>query len=56
MLKRLVAITPLLGAILFPIVVPIIILQQGISFGLATTLTLTTLWFIFMLRTSEMPH
>ena len=41
---------------LFPIVVPIVINRFGISSGVLTALLLSGLWFIAMLKTSEMPH
>ena len=41
---------------LFPIVVPIVINRFGISSGVLTALLLSSLWFIAMLKTSEMPH
>ena len=55
--KRLVvAITPLLGAILFPVVVPLAINSLGIEVGVSITLVFSIVWFVAMLRTSEMPH
>ncbi len=51
-----VAVTPLAGAIIFPLVVPISISQLGISSGVIIALLVSTLWFVSMLRTSEMPH
>ena len=56
MARWFVAITPLAGAILFPLVVPITISRLGISYGVIAALVLSTLWFVAMLRTSEMPH
>ena len=56
MLRLLVAITPLVGAIAFPIVVPLTIARQGIGTGVGVALALCTIWFVAMLRTSEMPH
>ncbi|MAX88257.1 MAG: hypothetical protein CMO00_01315 [Synechococcus sp. SAT82] len=55
-LRFFVAITPLAGAMMFPIVVPIVINRFGISSGVLTALLLSGLWFIAMLKTSEMPH
>ena len=55
-LRFFVAITPLAGAMLFPIIVPIVINRFGISSGVLTALLLSGLWFIAMLKTSEMPH
>ena len=56
MLRQLVAFTPLAGALLFPLIVPIVIVRIGLASGLLTALVLSTLWFVAMLRTSEMPH
>ena len=56
MLRKFVAFTPLAGALLFPLIVPIVISRIGLASGLLTALALTTLWFVTMLRTSEMPH
>ncbi len=56
MLRWIVAITPIAGAILLPLLVPITIAKAGLAPGLILTLLLSTLWFIAMLRTSEMPH
>jgi len=56
MLRWFVAVTPLAGAILFPLIVPIVISWFGIATGVLTALLLSTFWFVVMLRTSEMPH
>ena len=56
MKKQFVAVTPLLGAITFPLVVPITISKFGVNFGIISALLISSLWFIAMLRTSEMPH
>ncbi len=56
MARWFVALTPVAGAILFPLVVPITISRFGISSGVIIALLLSTLWFVIMLRTSEMPH
>ncbi|AAP99135.1 MULTISPECIES: membrane protein [Prochlorococcus] len=56
MARWLVAITPIAGAILFPLIVPITISRLGISYGVVVALVLSSLWFVAMLRTSEMPH
>lgn len=56
MLRKIVAITPLLGAITFPLVVPITISKFGINYGIFVALLISSVWFIAMLRTSEMPH
>ena len=56
MLKKFVAFTPLLGALSFPLIVPITISKLGINYGILSALVVSSLWFIAMLRTSEMPH
>ncbi len=56
MLKKIVALTPLLGALTFPLIVPITISKFGVNYGIFSALLISSLWFIAMLRTSEMPH
>ena len=51
-----VAITPLAGAMAFPLVVPLVMARVGIGAGVAVALVLSALWFAAMLKTSEMPH
>ena len=56
MLRLLVAVTPVAGAILLPLIIPITIAKLGIGQGVFFALILSSLWFVAMLRTSEMPH
>ncbi len=56
MRKNFIAITPMLGAVTFPLVVPLTISKYGVSAGILLALIISSLWFIAMLRTSEMPH
>ena len=56
MLKKIVAFTPLFGALSFPLIVPIAISKFGVNYGILSALVTSSLWFIAMLRTSEMPH
>ena len=56
MLKKFVAFTPLFGALTFPLIVPITISKLGINYGILSAIVISSLWFIAMLRTSEMPH
>ena len=56
MKKNFIAFTPLIGAFAFPLLVPLIISKFGINYGIITALFISSLWFIAMLRTSEMPH
>ncbi len=55
-LRWFVAFTPIAGAVLLPLLVPITIAKFGLGPGVLTALILSSLWFIAMLRTSEMPH
>ena len=56
MKKNFIAFTPLMGALTFPLLVPITIAKFGINYGIIAALFISSLWFIAMLRTSEMPH
>ena len=56
MLRSVVAFTPLFGAILLPLLIPFTIAKAGLGPGVLLVLVLSTLWFVAMLRTSEMPH
>ena len=56
MARLIVAFTPLVGAIAFPLLIPTTIQHFGLGPGVLIALILSTLWFIAMLRTSEMPH
>ena len=56
MLKKIVAFTPLFGALTFPLIVPITISKFGVNYGIISALLMSSLWFIAMIRTSEMPH
>jgi hypothetical protein len=55
-LKLMVAVTPMLGAVIFPIVVPLLMVRVSISAGVIAAVLIGTLWFVAMLRTSEMPE
>ncbi len=56
MLRLVVLITPIVGVIIFPLIVPYIMAKLGIAAGILIALSSITLWFIAMLKTSEMPH
>ncbi len=56
MKKFFIAFTPFIGALTFPLVVPVTISKFGISYGILVALCISSVWFIAMLRTSEMPH
>ena len=55
-LRWFVAITPLAGAMVFPVAVPLVMARVSIAAGVALALVLSSLWFVAMLKTSEMPH
>ena len=50
------AVTPVAGAVAFPVLVPLTMARMGIGAGVVVALVLSSLWFVGMLRTSEMPH
>ena len=54
-LKALVAATPAAGSLLFPLVVAVLMVRVSITAGVLAAVALGSLWFVAMLRTSEMP-
>jgi MFS superfamily sulfate permease-like transporter len=54
-LKTVVALTPLAGALLVPVVVPLLMVRVSIAAGVLAAVLLSCLWFTAMLRTSELP-
>ncbi|MCS5694038.1 hypothetical protein NZK33_18940 [Cyanobium sp. FGCU-6] len=54
-LRLFVAATPVAGSLLFPLVVPLLMVRVGIGAGVLAAVVIGTLWFAAMLRTSEMP-
>ena len=55
-LKRtVVAFTPLLGALAFPLVVPLLMSRVSIQASILAAVVVATAWFVLMLRTAEMP-
>ncbi|MBJ7491446.1 MAG: hypothetical protein RLZZ374_616 [Cyanobacteriota bacterium] len=55
-LKPIVALTPMVGAVVLPLLVPILMVRVSIGAGVAAAVVVSSIWFILMLRTSEMPH
>ena len=55
-LRLVVAVTPVAGAVAFPVLVPLTMARVGIGAGVVVALVLSSLWFVGMIRTSEMPH
>jgi hypothetical protein len=54
-LRLFVALTPLAGSLAFPIVVPLLMVRVSLSAGMLAAVVIGSLWFVAMLRTSEMP-
>ena len=54
-LRAIVALTPIAGSILFPLVVPLLMVRVSIGAGVMAAVLIGTLWFVAMLRTAEMP-
>jgi hypothetical protein len=54
-LRAIVALTPPVGSVLFPAVVALLMVRVGIGAGVLAAVILGSLWFVAMLRTSEMP-
>lgn len=54
-LRSIVALTPIAGSLLFPLVVPLLMVKVGIAAGMLAAVAIGTLWFVAMLSTSEMP-
>ena len=54
-LRLLVAVTPVLGSLLFPAVVALLRSRVSITAGVLAAVMIGSLWFVAMLRTSEMP-
>ncbi len=55
LLKAVVALTPLAGSLLVPLLVPVLMARVSIAAGVLALVVLGTGWFVAMLRTSEMP-
>jgi len=55
-LKLMVALTPMAGALAFPLAVPLVMKHLGIPAAVLTAVVVGTVWFVAMLRTSELPQ
>jgi hypothetical protein len=55
LLKTVVAATPLVGSLVVPVLVPFLMVRVSISAGVLAIVVAGSLWFVAMLRTSEMP-
>jgi hypothetical protein len=54
-MRAVVALTPMAGAILFPLLVPLLMMRVSISAGVMAAVLIGSLWMVAMLRTAEMP-
>ena len=50
MLKKIVAFTPLFGALTFPLIVPITISKFGVNYGILSALLISSLWFLSLIH------
>jgi peptidoglycan/LPS O-acetylase OafA/YrhL len=50
-----VALTPMAGALAFPLVVPLVLKHAGIPAAVLSAVAIAVIWFVLMLRTAEMP-
>ncbi len=55
LLKTIVAATPMVGSLIVPLLVPLLMVRVSISAGVLSMVVAGSLWFVAMLRTSEMP-
>jgi len=53
--RALIAFTPLAGAVILPVVVPLMMSKVSLTASLLTAVVLASAWFVLMLRTAEMP-
>lgn len=54
-MRAFVAFTPLAGALALPILVPVLMVRVGIGAAVGAAVVVSSLWFVTMLRTAEMP-
>jgi hypothetical protein len=54
-MRAFVAFTPLAGSLALPILVPVLMVRVGIGAAVAAAVVVSSLWFVTMLRTAEMP-
>jgi hypothetical protein len=50
-----VALTPMAGALAFPLIVPVVLMRFGLPAAMLSAVLIGTAWFVVMLRTAEMP-
>ncbi len=55
-LKRtVIALTPMAGALAFPLIVPVVLVRLGLPAAMLSAVLIGTAWFVVMLRSAEMP-
>lgn len=55
-MKTLVALTPISGAVLLPLLVTLLMVKVSIGAGVLAAVLVSSLWFVAMLLTSELPE
>ena len=55
-MKTLVALTPISGAVLLPLLVTLLMVKVSIAAGVLAAVVVSSLWFVAMLLTSELPE
>ena len=55
-MKTLVALTPISGAVLLPLLVTLLMVKVSIAAGVLAAVAVSSLWFVAMLLTSELPE
>jgi 4-amino-4-deoxy-L-arabinose transferase-like glycosyltransferase len=55
-MKAVVALTPIAGAVILPIAVPLLMVKVSIGAGVLAAVVVSSLWFTAMLLTSELPE
>jgi hypothetical protein len=54
-MRSFVALTPVLGSLTLPFVVPFLMVRVGVGAAVGVAVVVSSLWFTLMLRTAEMP-
>ena len=55
-MKTFVALTPITGAVILPLLVCLLMVKVNIGTGVLAAVVISSLWFVAMLRTSELPE
>ena len=55
-MKTLVALTPITGAVILPLLVCLLMVKVNIGTGVLAAVVISSLWFVAVLRTSELPE